>query len=1096
MPRRRNETSEQRRLRFEQFEKRLVMSAQAVASLVPDVEIAGTEITQQVVSLESPTTQAANVAAQYGFDGSGQTVAVIDSGIAWDHYALGGGYGEGNKVVGGWDFAENDDNPYDDGPAGYHGSHIAGIIGSTDDQYKGVSSGVDLVGLRVFDDAGAGDLAWVEQALQWVHDHKDDFANPITTVNLSLGTDWNADTMPEWATLEEEFAQLEADGLFISVAAGNAFGSFGEAGLSYPAVSDYVVPVASHDAQGNISDFSQRNDGVLAAPGESIRSTVPDHLFGGTSEGRFLGSTGTSMSAPYVAGASAVLRQANEFMGVTDVTQDLLHQQFRETADQVYDSVTGGYFYRINLDAALASVVQDMHSDAMETATDAGLLGGGEVIEGTIGKIADVDAFEFTALHTGQMTLDFEVTDNLVPLVDVVGVDAVIDGHKIAFDVVAGQKYNFAVATADGSGHYKIRVGATTVNSNTGGETQTGTGGGASTGETNPGTGSETETGTGESTPAETVDWGQVTSDEFLDQVVDGESSYSLIATRDGILTVESSTQSGESLEIEVYDSEMNLIGSAVSENGNVRLDVEARAGESFIIKATGQTRSVDFRVTNLVSLENGFLFVHGTDQDDDISFSADSELSLSVNGVEYHFNPAEVNQIEFTGHGGTDSVDLALGAEDDRVDTRTDGVTVKNARYNLNAIGFERVSVGGGGGYDMVSMVGSSGDDSVTTGESSGEYSTVLSGTDYRSEASGFELVNVVATDGVDSATLSGTAGNDRFISRGERSWLKTDGSTVIVDGFDAIAVEGGGGYDSASLYDTAGDDQFVINPNSATMTSDSLQVSVDGFERINAFSKSGNDSVTMHGSAGDDTFNYRDSVSQLNGDGFASYAQGFADVNVISGGGEDRAQVHDTAGNDTFYSDRGETEMISAGLSVGTSGFKQVDLISNQGGFDRAFLQGSDGNDVVSADADSSQLTLSDGQSTRVVGMNETQIDTGAGIDSSFLTGTDGRDVLNASYSEVELETTLRMLRMTNVEHTNFDGNGGFDEVLLKEMEDLDLLESLGDEAKAYLQDHTVTAKDFAILEAKTVDDAIAQYDMEAVDYLYMLRGKWAQR
>ena len=61
----------------------------------------------------------------------GNSVAVIDTGIAYDHYALGHGYGAGHRVVGGWDFAENDANPYDDGHAGFHGTHVAGIIGST-----------------------------------------------------------------------------------------------------------------------------------------------------------------------------------------------------------------------------------------------------------------------------------------------------------------------------------------------------------------------------------------------------------------------------------------------------------------------------------------------------------------------------------------------------------------------------------------------------------------------------------------------------------------------------------------------------------------------------------------------------------------------------------------------------------------------------------------------------------------------------------------------------------------------------------------------------------------------------------------------------
>lgn len=170
---RQSKINQQRRLQFEQFEKRLVMSAQAVASILPELDIASPYITQQAVeiqpqsdSLGDASTVAAGIADQYGFDGAGQTVAVIDSGIAWDHYALGGGFGEGHRVVGGWDFAENDANPYDDGPVGFHGTHVAGIIGSSDDQYRGVSSGVDLVGLRVFGDNGESNLEWVEAALQ------------------------------------------------------------------------------------------------------------------------------------------------------------------------------------------------------------------------------------------------------------------------------------------------------------------------------------------------------------------------------------------------------------------------------------------------------------------------------------------------------------------------------------------------------------------------------------------------------------------------------------------------------------------------------------------------------------------------------------------------------------------------------------------------------------------------------------------------------------------------------------------------------------------------------------------------------------------
>ncbi|MCA9106473.1 MAG: S8 family serine peptidase, partial [Planctomycetales bacterium] len=146
----------QRRSRFETFEDRLVLSGQPVEMFSLD-PLESPELQQQyelAPALDSVnlSTQVAGLANRYGLTGAGQTVAVIDSGIAYDHVALGGGYG--NRVVGGWDFAEGDADPYDDGPAGFHGTHVAGIIGSDDATYQGVAPGADLVALRVFNDAG------------------------------------------------------------------------------------------------------------------------------------------------------------------------------------------------------------------------------------------------------------------------------------------------------------------------------------------------------------------------------------------------------------------------------------------------------------------------------------------------------------------------------------------------------------------------------------------------------------------------------------------------------------------------------------------------------------------------------------------------------------------------------------------------------------------------------------------------------------------------------------------------------------------------------------------------------------------------------
>lgn len=339
------------RLEIETCEARLAFAASGQSSLgAPEL---WTEPAQAAAPLEWTA-----LATAQGLSGAGQTVAIIDSGIAYDHPALGGRLGVGSRVVGGWDFTEeNDANPYDDAPGGGHGTHVAGIVGSNDPAHPGLAPGVDLVALRVFNDLSVGSFAWVESALRWVHEHRNDFANPITTVNISIGSNWNDSSVPGWSTIEDELAQLDADGMFVAVAAGNAFSTYNAPGLSYPAASRHVVPVASVDADGRLSSFSQRHERALAAPGRSILSTVPDYL--GDLNGRvndFATFTGTSMAAPYVAGAAVLLREALAHTGQPSVNQARLVQILRTTADSVFDPLTRQSYLRVNLARALESV--------------------------------------------------------------------------------------------------------------------------------------------------------------------------------------------------------------------------------------------------------------------------------------------------------------------------------------------------------------------------------------------------------------------------------------------------------------------------------------------------------------------------------------------------------------------------------------------------------------------------------------------------------------------------------------------------------------------------------------------------------------------
>ncbi|MDZ7618290.1 MAG: S8 family serine peptidase [Patescibacteria group bacterium] len=402
------------------------------------------------------------VLATYGFTGTGQTVAVIDTGIAYTHYALGGGYGSNYRVVGGWDFTKGVADSFDAGPNGSHGTHVAGIIGSSHGTYSGVASNVDLVGLRVFDDNGAGYFSWVEQALWWVHNNRFAFENPITAVNLSLGASYNAATVPSWAMLEDAFAQLEADGIFVSVAAGNDFGYYGTPGLSYPAVSPYVVPVGSVDANGSLSYFSQRLGRMIAAPGSYIVSTVPDYA--GNNNGiqdDFGYMSGTSMAAPYVAGASVLLRQAYTFATGGTLNQDQLYDMMVNTADTFYDSATSQYYKRLNLKRAIDAIMPaDDYGSTVATAHAMGTLSSSLGRTGHVSRLDDVDWFQFTAGTSGTVIVSATPNFDLVPKwqADGFSVSVAADGKSFSFNAVAGQTYRFSLATNHGVGHYTLGV--------------------------------------------------------------------------------------------------------------------------------------------------------------------------------------------------------------------------------------------------------------------------------------------------------------------------------------------------------------------------------------------------------------------------------------------------------------------------------------------------------------------------------------------------------------------------------------------------------------------------------------------------------------
>src|SRR6478672_2727135 len=119
--------------------------------------------------------------------GAGQSVALIDTGIDYNMSYLGGGFGPGHKVVGGFDFVDNDADPMD---TFGHGTNVAGIIAANPFEfegakYQGIAPGANLVALRVDSADQPVPATRIRTALQWVIDHKDEFN--IVAVNISFG---------------------------------------------------------------------------------------------------------------------------------------------------------------------------------------------------------------------------------------------------------------------------------------------------------------------------------------------------------------------------------------------------------------------------------------------------------------------------------------------------------------------------------------------------------------------------------------------------------------------------------------------------------------------------------------------------------------------------------------------------------------------------------------------------------------------------------------------------------------------------------------------------------------------------------------------
>ncbi|MFI1013131.1 S8 family serine peptidase [Streptomyces sp. NPDC020965] len=247
---------------------------------------------------------------QSGYDGKGVTVAVVDSGVDETHPDLTG------QVVGSANFTSSPDTRDRHG----HGTHIASTVAGTGaksgGRYKGVAPGAKILNAKVINDNGVAESDSIA-AVDWAVGRGADIVS--MSLGSSLGPTADALDARTVRPLEAHINRLSKEkGVLFTVSAGNNGPDPGS--VSSPGRAEAALTVGAVDDTDKIAPFSAvgpLHDGAIkpdiTAPGMGITAaSAPDSVIAkevGEKPAGYFTISGTSMAAPHVAGAAALLKQ-------------------------------------------------------------------------------------------------------------------------------------------------------------------------------------------------------------------------------------------------------------------------------------------------------------------------------------------------------------------------------------------------------------------------------------------------------------------------------------------------------------------------------------------------------------------------------------------------------------------------------------------------------------------------------------------------------------------------------------------------------------------------------------------------------------------
>ena len=219
--------------------------------------------------------------------GKGVTVAVLDTGCDSTHPDL------QERIIGGRNFTDDDgSNPDIFLDYNGHGTHVAGTIAAqqNDNGVVGVAPEASLLIVKVLNKKGSGQYEWIINGINYAIEQK------VDIISMSLG---GPNDMPE---LHEAIKKAINNNILVVCAAGNeGDGDDSTDEFAFPGRYNEVISVGAINLERRSSDFTNSHNEIdLVAPGEKILSTYLN--------GKYATLSGTSMAAPHVSGALALIK--------------------------------------------------------------------------------------------------------------------------------------------------------------------------------------------------------------------------------------------------------------------------------------------------------------------------------------------------------------------------------------------------------------------------------------------------------------------------------------------------------------------------------------------------------------------------------------------------------------------------------------------------------------------------------------------------------------------------------------------------------------------------------------------------------------------